>query len=72
VERILQQISVLGDDGAWLTAVELRFDCVEVSVKGTRTRVGSRRWVLSTGEQLRPLSGGAFEVLLTGEIVACR
>lgn len=68
-QEVLGRFRVAGDDGSWLTVVELRHHGEVETARGACRLIGSRRLELSTSEAVRPLGRDLFEVIGTGELL---
>ncbi len=67
--EVLREFRVVGDDGSWLKVLELRHHSEIETAHGVRRLIGSRDFLLSTGEAVRSLGRDLFEVIATGELL---
>jgi hypothetical protein len=69
MERELDRIRCLGDDGSTVFVVEIQHIDRRETVAGERTYPGARRWELSTGERVSRIDRDTFEMVATGEVL---
>lgn len=72
MEEVFAQYPCLGDDGAFVTVIEYRHVERVGSASGPRLYPGARRLALSTGEAVRYIDAGTFEVVDSGELLRRR
>ena len=59
----------IGDDGSPLLVIEYQLVDRQRTTAGKRDYPGARRLALDSGEPVRPLGDGLWEVIATGEMV---
>jgi hypothetical protein len=69
MERELDRIRCLGDDGSTVFVVEIQHVDHRETAAGERTYPGARRWELAAGGQVRRIDRDTFEVVATGELL---
>lgn len=69
-KRELKRIVCRGDDGRSLTVVKFRFFETEETARGSRQRPGAMCFELTSGEAVRQIDEGCFELIETGELIA--
>lgn len=65
----LDRITCQGEDGRSLTAVSFQYFETEETAKGDRKRLGAIGLELASGEALRQIDKGCFELIETGELI---
>lgn len=68
-EEELDRVRATGDDGSWLTAVEVRLVEFRSTRKGPRRVLGRCAWHLNTDEALDLVDKGTFIVRANGEML---
>jgi len=69
MEREISRTRCVGDDGTPLVVIEYQHLERCRTESGERSYPGARRWALASGEAVRPLGDGVWEVIATGELV---
>lgn len=69
LEREISRTSCVGDDGSPLTVIDYQHIDRRQTDGGERTYPGARRSALASGEAVRPLGDGVWEVIATGEVL---
>jgi len=69
MEREISRTRCAGDDGSSLVVVEYQHVERRRTESGERSYPGARRWALASGEAVRPLGDGVWEVIATGEVL---
>lgn len=69
MEREISRTRCVGDDGTPLVVIEYQHVENRRTENGERTYPGARRSALASGEAVRPLGDGVWEVIATGEVV---
>jgi hypothetical protein len=69
MERELSRTRCVGDDGSPLVVIEYQHVERRQTHSGERSYPGARRWALASGELVRPLGDGVWEVIATGEVL---
>lgn len=69
MEREISRTRCVGDDGSPLTVIEYQHVERRQTDSGERTYPGARRSALASGEPVRPLGDGIWEVIATGEVL---
>jgi len=69
MEEELDRVRVVGDDGSWLVAIELRLLDHVTTKRGVRRRIGRRVWRLASGEALDIIDKDLFIVSTSGEML---
>jgi hypothetical protein len=69
MEREISRTRCIGDDGSPLTVVEFQLIDRRRTAAGTRDYPGARRLALDSGEAVRSLGDGLWEVIATGEVL---
>lgn len=68
-EREISCTRCVGDDGSPLVVIEYQHVERRQTDNGERSYPGARRWALASGEAVRPLGDGVWEVIATGEVL---
>ncbi|MCL4673540.1 MAG: hypothetical protein KJZ64_11525 [Sphingomonadaceae bacterium] len=68
-KKELGRIACQGEDGRSLTVVRFQFFETEETAKGARKRPGAIGLALTSGEALRQVDEGCFELIETGELI---
>jgi hypothetical protein len=69
MEREISRTRCVGDDGSPLVVIEYQHVDRRRTDSGERSYPGARRWALASGEKVRPLGDGVWEVMATGEVL---
>lgn len=69
MEREISRTRCVGDDGSPLVVIEYQHVERRQTDNGERSYPGARRWALASGEAVRPLGDGVWEVIATGEVL---
>lgn len=69
MEREISRTRCVGDDGTPLVVIEYQHVDRRRTEGGDRSYPGARRSALASGEAVRPLGDGVWEVIATGELV---
>jgi hypothetical protein len=69
MEREIARTPCIGDDGSPLVVIEYQHVERRQTESGERSYPGARRWALASGEPVRPLGAGVWEVIATGEVL---
>ncbi|HWU73512.1 MAG TPA: hypothetical protein VN137_08495 [Sphingomonas sp.] len=69
MEREISRTRCVGDDGTPLVVIEYQHIDRRPTESGERSYPGARRSALASGEAVRPLGDGVWEVIATGEVV---
>jgi hypothetical protein len=69
MEREISRTRCVGDDGSPLVVIEYQHVERRQTDSGERNYPGARRWALTSGEKVRPLGDGVWEVIATGEVL---
>jgi hypothetical protein len=69
MEREISRTRCVGDDGSSLVVIEYQLIERRQTDSGERSYPGARRWALASGEKVRPLGDGVWEVIATGEVL---
>lgn len=69
MERELDRIRCLGDDGSTIVVVEVQHVARRETAAGDRIYPGARRWELLAGGQVRRIDRDTFEVVASGELL---
>lgn len=68
-EREISRTRCVGDDGSPLSVVEYQHIDRRETGSGERTYPGARRLALASGDPVRSLGDGVWEVIATGEVL---
>lgn len=68
-KKELDQIACLGENGQSLTALKFQFFETEQTSRGVRMRLGAVCFELKSGEALRQIDDGCFELIGRGELI---
>ena len=69
MEREICRTRCIGDDGTPLVVIEYQHVERRRTGSGERSYPGARRSALASGEPVRSLGDGAWEVIATGEVL---
>ena len=69
MEREISRMRCVGDDGTPLVVIEYQHVDRRRTGSTERTYPGARRLALASGEAVRPLGDGVWEVIATGEVL---
>jgi hypothetical protein len=69
MEREISRTRCVGDDGSSLVVIEYQHIDRRKTGPGERIYPGARRQALASGEPVRSLGDGVWEVIATGEVL---
>jgi len=69
MEREISRTRCIGDDGTPLIVIEYQHVDRRQTESGERSYPGARRSALASGEPVRSLGDGVWEVVATGEVL---
>jgi len=69
MEREIARTRCVGDDGSPLVVIDYQHVDRRQTGSGERAYPGARRSALASGEPVRPLGDGVWEVIATGEVL---
>jgi hypothetical protein len=69
MEREISRTRCVGDDGSPLVVIEYQHVDHRQTDSGERAYPGARRSALASGEPVRPLGDGVWEVIATSEVL---
>ena len=69
MERAISRTRCIGDDGSTLIVIEYQLIDRRRTKAGERAYPGARRLALDSGEAVRTLGDGLWEVIATGEVL---
>jgi len=69
MEREISRTRCIGDDGSPLVVIDYQHVDHRQTDSGERTYPGAQRSALASGDAVRPMGDGVWEVIATGEVL---